>query len=230
MARPATSDDVKLRRSLVLALLCCLAVSSLAFAEGMDWQVESTKRGITVSSRPDGGGRLSAFRGEGVVEGNVLQLLAVILDVREIERWAYGVSWARSLAEHHPQGDLVHLYSDTPWPLSDRDMVVRRDFEVLSPGRKFAISVRCEPNAAPEKAGVIRVRECESRFVLERVNEHQSRVVYESRLEPAGVLPRWASDWVAKNAPFQTLVALEGRAKRTVGRYASVMKRWQSVL
>lgn len=227
---PATPLVVLLRHLLLYASLCWLGAGAQALAQDGGWKVESEKRGITVSSRPQRGARLPAFRGEGVIDGNVLQLLAVILDVREIERWAYGITSARKVADQQPAGDLVHLYSDTPWPLSDRDMVVRRSFKVLSPGRKFSISIRCQPDAAPEKSGVVRVRACDSRFVLERVDENHSRVIYESSLEPAGSVPRWASTWIAENAPFRTLVALEGRAKRTAGRYAAVRRRWQSVL
>src|SRR5690606_13684411 len=101
---------------------------------------------------------------------------------------------------------------------------------VVAPGREYVISVRCQPDAAPEQADAIRVRECESRFVLRRIDENHTHVVYESSLEPEGRVPSWASDWIAKNAPFKTLIALETRAARTLGRYASVVKRWSSIM
>lgn len=194
------------------------------------WTFESRERGITVSKRERTGTALSAFRGDGVVRAHALQVLAVILDVREVERWAYGVSSARSVRHINDRTELIYLYSKTPWPVRHRDMVVRRTVEVIKPGEEFAISLRCEPDGAKPRAGVIRVRECQSSFRVRKVDAANTAVTYEMSLDPEGRVPQWASAWVARTAPVKTLLAIESRASRSQDRYAAFVQRWESAL
>lgn len=194
------------------------------------WTFESRERGITVSKRERTGTALSAFRGDGIVRAHALQVLAVILDVREVERWAYGVSSARSVRHINDRTELIYLYSKTPWPVRHRDMVVRRTVEVIKPGEEFAISLRCEPDGAKPRAGVIRVRECQSSFRVRKVDAANTAVTYEMSLDPEGRVPQWASAWVARTAPVKTLLAIESRASRSQDRYAAFVQRWESAL
>lgn len=194
------------------------------------WTFESRERGITVSKRERSGEELSAFRGDGVVHAHVLQVLAVILDVREVERWAYGVSSARSVRHIDDRTELIYLYSNTPWPVRDRDMVVRRQVRVIKPGEEFAISLRCEPNGAKQRPDVIRVRECESSFHVRKLDGDNTAVTYEMSLDPEGRVPQWASAWVARTAPVKTLLAIEARAARSQDRYAAFVQSWSKAL
>jgi hypothetical protein len=213
-----------------------LGVCATAFAQGAasaeadlgGWTFERREHGITVSRRARSGSVLSAFRGEGRVKANVLQVLAVILDVRETERWAYGITSARSVRRIDERNELVYLYSDTPWPVRDRDMVVRRSVHVVEAGAEFTISIRCEQQGAQERAGVIRVHDCDSAFRIRKLDATSTQVSYEMSLDPEGAVPQWASAWVARTAPVKTLLALESRAKRNRGRYGPVIQRWAS--
>jgi hypothetical protein len=218
-------------------LCCALSFVSLAPPQVVraeagigDWTFESRGRGITVSKRERSGDSLSAFRGDGVVRAHVLQVLAVILDVQEIERWAYGVSSARSLSHVDDRTELIYLYSNTPWPVRDRDMVVRRKVNVIKPGEEFAISFRCEPSAGHMRQDVIRVRACESSFRVRKLDELSTAITYEMSLDPQGHVPEWASAWVARTAPVKTLLAIESRAVRSYDRYAAVVDHWSTAL
>lgn len=208
----------------LLVLLFCTGAIADAGLGG--WTFERREHGITVSRRERAGNALAAFRGEGTVKANVLQVLAVILDVREVERWAYGITDARSVRHVDERTELVYLYSNTPWPVRDRDMVVRRTVEILRPGEEFAVSIRCEPGGATLRDGVIRVRACDSSFRMRKLDRESTHITYEMSLDPEGSLPQWASAWVARTAPVKTLLAIESRASRNQGRYAAFVRRW----
>lgn len=220
----------------MVGLCCALALGAAwlgaARAEaGLGgWTVERRERGITVSRRERAGDAMAAFRGEGRVKSHVLQVLAVILDVHEVERWAYGITDAHLVRRVDDRTELVYLYSDTPWPVRDRDMVVRRRVHIVEPGTEFGVSIRCEPGAAPAREGVIRVQDCDSSFRIRKLDAETTEVIYEMSLDPEGALPHWASAWVARTAPVMTLLALERRATRNAGRYAAFVQRWSSAM
>lgn len=214
----------------VLPAVATLWVSSVSVAEapGKEWNVIDERRGITVSRKeqPDCG--LPAFRGKGTIQGDVVQILALMLDSDAVEQWAYGVDDARRLKRINENQDLIYLYSDIPWPVRDRDMIVRRTVTVIKPGEEFRIDLKCEPDAVPEKSGVVRVRKCSSGFHLRRITADTTEIDYDMSLDPAGLLPKWAANYVAKTVPYKTLITLEERADKSRAKYEAVIQRWST--
>jgi hypothetical protein len=194
------------------------------------WTFVERERGITLSRREQPNCGLPAFRGEGHLHGSVLQILSVMLDMSVLHRWAYGVDEARVVRRIDERTELLYLYSDLPWPVRDRDMVVRKQVEVLKPGTEFRISLTCEPKAQAEREAVIRVQHCRSSFLVRKVNAETTALDYAMSLDPAGLLPKWAGSYVAKHVPFNTLVALEERAAESHGKYQAEIRRWSAAM
>jgi hypothetical protein len=186
------------------------------------------ERGITVSRREQPGCGLPSFRGQGPVRGGVLQILALMLDSSSVEKWADGVDESRLLKHIDDKQELIYLYSDLPWPVRDRDMIVRRTVQVVKPGQEFHIHLKCEPAATPEVSGAVRVKKCSSGFHLTKLDEGSTEIDYEMNLDPGGLLPKWAGSYVAKHVPFKTLVALEEHTAETRGKYEAVVQRWST--
>jgi hypothetical protein len=215
------------------ALSACLCVAALAVqAQDAGWTVIDSTEGITVSRREQPGADMPAFRGQGGLKGNVLQMLALMHDVSAVPRWACGVDAARSLGRRDERTDFIYLYSDVPWPVRDRDMVVRRDIFVEEQGKQFRIELHCDPQKAPPLDGVVRVRQCDSTFHLKRTDLLHTELDYVMTLDPAGHLPKWAGSWIAKYVPFRTLQALERETTATTSenRYEAAVRRWSVAL
>jgi hypothetical protein len=218
-------DRVVNVRSIAVTLLACWGAAT-ALADAQDWTLVDKERGITVSKREQPGSDIPSFRGQGVVEGNVLKILALMLDTSTTSRWAIPVDEARVLGRIDEHTDRVYLYSDIPWPVRDRDMVVRRDVEVVQAGTEYRMRLRCEQGAVPERSGVVRVSKCDSVFRLRKVDPSHTEIDYVMTLDPAGNLPGWVGSWVAENVPLKTLVALEREAAATTHQYEAVLRRW----
>jgi hypothetical protein len=217
------------RRLLIFSTLSWLFALA-AVAQSEDWKVIEKERGITVSRRDVAGCSLPAFRGKGNVEGGVTQMLAMMVDVGGVTEWAYGVDEARVIKRLDESTDVIYLYSDLPWPVRDRDMIVRRTIKVLDPGKEFEIQLRCHPKAEPERDGVVRVKKCDSTFHLLKVDASITEVDYTMRLDPAGLLPAWAGSWVAQHVPFKTLLAIESYTASTRAKYAIAARKWSQAM
>jgi hypothetical protein len=220
---------VKARSALVAIVLWCVTALGLANDNG-GWVVVDKERGITSSRREQPGCGLPSFRGQGKVNGNVLQVLAMMLDIDTVPKWAYGVDEAHLVHRSDPRSEVVYLYSDVPWPVRDRDMIVQRDTEVLKPGEEFLMHLQCRPEARPERSGVVRVKKCKSSFHLRKVDAEHTEVDYVMSLDPGGHLPDWVSGFVSKTVPYKTLVAIEERAEKSRGDYETVVTQWRTAL
>jgi len=217
--------------SFVFALLLMSATVCIADdGGGAGWTVIQRERGITVSRRVQPGCDLPSFRGQGRIRGNVLQILAVMLDLKAVGSWAHGVHTSRPLQRIDARTHLVYLSSDLPWPLRDRDMVVRSTVEVVRPSEEFHIGLRCEPDVPGPKSDAIRVKHCVSSLHLRKIDAETTEVDYVMSLDPAGHLPRWSAEWATKETPFKTLVALEKRAASSQGQYAAAVRDWSAAL
>jgi hypothetical protein len=220
---------VNIRFVLASWAICFFAALAMADDNG-GWTVVDQERGITSSRREQPGCCLPSFRGQGKVEGNVLQVLAMLLDVDNVPKWAFGTDEAKLLKRLDAKSELVYVYSDVQWPVRDRDMVVVRDIEVIKPGEEFRMGLRCVDGKREERSGVVRIHRCSSSLVLRKAGPSHTEIDYTMSLDPAGHLPEWVSGWVSKAVPFKTLVAIEETAHAKEGQYEAVMKRWSTAM
>ncbi len=211
---------------LLAALLCASAAGAEAGRDG--FRVIDSERGITVSVRDEPGRELPTFRGQGVIEGHVLYVLAVVLDVEGALEWAEGADETAVLRELDPRTHLIYTRTDTPWPVSDRDMVMKREVDVLEAGSSFRLRMQCIPRGVPKRDGVIRVTDCSSEFVLTKVDETHTSIDYLVNVDPGGNLPSFIINWAARSVPFKTLVRLEEQVKKTQSRYRPHAELWAS--
>ena len=197
--------------ALVALLAWLLPFTVSAYEDG--WAVIGREDNVVISRRAIPGHALPAFRGKGPIDGNVADVLKLLRNVPSINQWAYGVSRAQLLKQVSTDVDLIYLFSHTPWPMRDRDMVVRRTIETIQSDHEYRISLRCERGVRPVREGVVRVNECESEFRLRRLDAHTTEVDYWASLDP-GKLPNWTSSWLARTVPSRTLAAIQRRASR----------------
>jgi hypothetical protein len=181
---------------------------------GDGWTVIGRRDGVVTFRRANPGGGLPSFRGKATVRANIEQVLTLLRDVNSITQWAFGVSRAQLVEQVSPDVDLIYLFSNTPWPLRDRDMTMRRKVERIRPGQAYLIALRCEKGVLPRYSDVIRVNQCESEFRLRKLDEQATEIDYWVTIEQAGKLPKWTSTWVARTVPRRTLVAIRELASR----------------
>lgn len=181
-----------------------------------------------VSTREEPGRELPSFRGQGVLNMPVLHALAVVLDAEGAVEWAKGASEVRTLRAVDPRTHLLYTRSNAPWPVSDRDMVVKRVLKVVDPGREFRVEMSCVAGQRPETKHVVRVSDCSSHFILRSAGVGRTYAEYEVSIDPAGSLPAWLVRWASKRIPFETLVSLEEHVRGTKAKYEGAAQSWAS--
>jgi hypothetical protein len=156
----------------------------------------------------------------------VLHVLAVVLDSANAIHWLKGASGMLVLHESDGRTQVVQMLTDLPWPIRDRDTIMKRSVDVLTPGSEFRVRFLCAPGELAEKAGTIRVRRCDSHFSLRAVEPDKTYVDYQVQIDPGGGLPDWSIHWLEKRVTVDTLSRLASQVERTAGKYANVMQRW----
>src|SRR5262249_52963982 len=123
---------------------------------------------------------------------------------------------------------VIYTRTDTPWPVSDRDMYMMRTTEVMKVGEEFKLRVTCMRGEGPEREDTIRITDCDSHFILRRVDANHTSIDYMVNVDPGGSLPKFIIRWASKKVPFDTLVNLESYAKKKREHYKQDVALWAS--
>src|SRR5882672_10163147 len=112
--------------AVVFALLFAVALSlapSAARAAAGAWERIRSEDGILVYKKDVPGSSFVAFRGEGDVDGELLRVGSVIVDVPRDKEWLDSVVEARILRKVSDTEYIMYSHLGTPIGMSDRDFV-----------------------------------------------------------------------------------------------------------
>lgn len=212
-----------------IVIAAALATSLVRIAQAEDragWQPIHREQGVLVSTRAEPGRDLPSFRGQAKVNAPVLQLLAILLDDGRSSEWAKGADETHILRQLDDRTQIIYARSKQPWPVQDRDIVMRRTVDVLKPGEMFRVRLVCTPHEKPKVEGAVRVQRCETTFLLTAIADNQTAIDYRVNADPGGNNPAWIVKMASKSIPLDTLVALRKQAQRTRGKYDDAVAQW----
>ena len=169
-----------------------------------DWTLGRQEDGITVHTRPVDGSGIDEFRGVAEVDAPAEAIVALLRDSNRFKDWFPNTPESRLLDRN---GAVSHQYSvmATPWPVSDRDNVLR---SVLSPDTETGvveITVTADPDHYPEQPDRVRVRRAKGLWRFEPLSESRTRVTFQMHLEPGGGIPQWMINARVVATPFEAL-------------------------
>jgi hypothetical protein len=190
------------------------------------WEVVDRDQGVVVSVREQPGSSFPVFRGQGSVKGELLHVLAVVLDGSRASEWSEDADENAVLRTLDARTHVVYSRSRQTWPVRDRDLVMRRTVEVLEPEQAYRVRMVCLRGEKPKIDGVIRIEDCETTFVLRRLDAQNTQVEYQVRVDPGGSNPDWLVRAVSRKGPRDTIVALRRQVARTRGQYDGEVRAW----
>jgi hypothetical protein len=215
---------------LFVATLGPLHVGAARADDERGWKRIYEEDGIAVSTRDEPGHDMPSFRGETKLRAGLLHLLAILVDDTRSKEWAKGVDEGYVMRALNPRAWIVYSFSHQVWPVQNRDLVMRRTVEVVKPGEVLRVRLVCIPGEKPARSGTIRVKSCETSFVLRKLDESTTAIDYRVRADPGGNSPIWIARLASKSIPLDTLTALEKQVKRTKGQYEPEIKHWNEEL
>ncbi len=200
------------RKTELLRLVSCVALAMMlaspAFAERRVIQVED---GITVEEEVDADRALPILFGTTTMNASASQIADWIGAVHTYVDWQHNCEEARVL----PQADgstLTYNRIGSPWPVSDRDVVLRSTRRNLNDGAIHIEFQSTEDAKLEVQSGVVRMPRLFGSYDLTPV-EGGTHVVYKVDSDPGGSLPGWLVRQASKDLPYFTLRNLQERAE-----------------
>jgi carbon monoxide dehydrogenase subunit G len=203
------------------------ARTALALDEADDagWTRVAEAHGVVVYEARTSAHPLPVRRALGVIEASLPEVLGVLGDVERQVDWLPGCSEARVIMRESERVYYVYSRTDVPWPAADRDVVVRTETEVITPGMQILLRFTTAGTAGlvDEVPGVVRAPRLEGHYRLWASGPGSTLVEYQIDTELGGRLPRMVLDWAAREVPLRTLLHLRRQVAGVGARYAGVV-------
>ena len=200
------------------AAACCLLLAQLFFSAAAlagDWQRVFTSATLWVDQRPYPGSALREIRGVARVAASLNALMALLKDAAFNRHWVYRSGGAKILEQNGYRQAYVYGVVDAPWPMQDRDTVVRFDYSQAPDTRVITITITNCPDFLPRDPRYVRVPDFGGHWQLRPLADGWVEVTYQVFGDPGGWIPVWVANYAAVTSVTRTLQALP----EVVGRY-----------
>ena len=193
--------------------LCVLVLlSTTAMADG-DWTLRKDEDGIRIYTAPVPDSNFHAFRGETRVESSLSTLMAVQADVAYVTEWLKDCDVSELLTDFSPDGYYAYFQTRSPWPVKDRDYVLRYEIDQDPDSYTVKISFEAEVGMLPETDECVRLTELSGYWELTPVGPRETEVVYQVSADPGGNVPAWLANRFVVDQPFYSLKRLRERTQ-----------------
>lgn len=189
-----------------LALFFSLVVSLLftQSAIAAEWDLQREENGITIYTRPVPNSGIREFKGIAEVDHNAKMILALLRDSDRFKTWFPNTPESK-LVERNGNVSVQYSVMDAPWPVSDRDNVLRSVTSHDDETGQIQIQVAAAPDAYPERPDRVRVKKATGNWILEPLSDYKTRVTFQMHLEPGGGIPEWLTNARVVDSPFEAL-------------------------
>jgi hypothetical protein len=185
--------------------MCVLILPLAAPSHADEWQAIFNSGGVFVEQRSYGNSPLMELRGQTRLEASLNAVMALLRDADNNQNWVFRSGGARILESSNYAQAYVHGVVDAPWPMQDRDTVVRFDFMQHPQTLDITINISNHPEFIPHQSGLVRVPDFGGFWQLSPLEGGYVDVTYQVHGDPGGWVPVWLANYAAQISVSQTL-------------------------
>lgn len=169
------------------------------------WELKKDKKGIKVYVRDSPDSPIKQLKMKFTVEASMSAIVLLLQDVAAIPAWVYRCPEAYHLKKINNSEEIYYNRMDFPWPLDDRDLIVK-NILVQDPVTKVIRSESFnEPTYIPEKDGLVRIPKLHLWWEFTPRGNGIVDVEYFLSSDPGGMIPAWMINMAIDQGPSQTI-------------------------
>tara|TARA_B100000161_G_scaffold263705_1_gene235552 strand:- start:329 stop:901 length:573 start_codon:yes stop_codon:yes gene_type:complete len=148
-----------------------------------------------------------AFRGVREMWGNPESLVSIIEDPSGWKNWIENFKSGKLIEEINPEYKVFYQAINSPFPVSDRDVVFESRIIRDSPDKiRLEMKSVLHPKA-PKTIGT-RINIIFTHYIIKRINPDKISVTFETLSQVGGTLPDFLVNWASEKYPITILEGL----------------------
>jgi len=166
-----------------------------------EWELKKDQDHVQVSVR-NLDNDTKEFLGKTLVNGHIDSIFSFIMDFDHANQWMYKIESSKIISTLKQDKFYVYFTVNINWPLADRDLIMEVSSENKNNIRM--ISLYSRPEFISDNENYIRIRESQSVWTLEYIDNNRTKVSLQSHSDIAGI-PNWITDLFITQTPFYSL-------------------------
>jgi hypothetical protein len=225
-----SENEIKVRPTF-MALQYLLAISLLFCDSNLaadasletEWTIQRSENGIKVYTRPEPSSQFEAVRAVMILEDvRLSSLVALIADTEACSRLESRCVESETIDEIDQTESIVYRYNNMPFPVRDRDMVLRLKWYQQSDSRSVNLVISNVTGFLPEKKRRVRMPKVNLGWKFVPLPNGSVEVSSEGHIEPGANLPAWLLNQFLVSAPFKTMEAVASIVREPLYRDAQL--------
>lgn len=195
---------MKIITTFLLCFSTLLAINSYA-GLASNAKLSLNKDNIKVWTFHDPENGTLSYTAETTLNVPIERAVALILDVKNTSTWAPNVAHAELISQHANNGEFsLYMVLDFPFPLQDRDLVVRGYVKKDAQG-VIHIQNRAVTQVKAIDRKYIRITRYEGNWRFEKIDANTVKVTNTGFADPAGSIPASVANFFVEQQPYQML-------------------------
>lgn len=177
------------------------------------WLLVKNEKEVKVYSRCSTNSNFKEIKVETNINAPLSVIVALLRDVPAFPSWVYKCESSHIIKQPDNQSIIYYQKSDVPWPVSDRDMVVKSCFRQDPTTKIVYFNSSVLPDLLPEQADVVRIRKFQGSWKLTPKTDGTVNIEYQIGVDPGGLIPAWIVNMASTDGPFITTLNLKQAVK-----------------
>ena len=115
--------------------------------------------------------RFKSIVAEFTLHATLNQLAQFIFDTPGYTRWQFNTVEAETIKKISSSEQIYHTVIEAPWPVTNRDMVVRMKIRYDQNDNEMVITAESEPGILPKKESYVRVPSSRGKWIVKERNK-----------------------------------------------------------
>ncbi len=194
------------KTSAVSILLVSLVLFPGMVISQQKWQLHKESDGIKSYTRKVPGSSFYECMGKTIINAEIERVAEMIRDIPTYPRWFARCKEIRLLKKFSPDNMFIYFVYDAPWPVKDRDLVVKTRVKRHWQQGRAQITVNPHPAYPfPRNDNYIRITSLSIEFTLTYISRKKTHITMIFKVDPAGSVPASLANIVTRNHPLKTL-------------------------
>jgi hypothetical protein len=193
--------------------IICLLQFQVAFAQ-TNWELSKDKNGIKVYTASNSTSKFKSIKVEANVEGTLEKLVNILMDVSNNKNWVYNTRYSYLIRKTSKSDILYYAETSLPWPISNRDMIIRMQFFHDTINKTLKVIATGVPDELPEKKGLVRIKYFNGLWDVKYNDENKMLINYILTMEPGGSVPAGITNMFISKGPYETFNNLSNALKK----------------
>ena len=202
-------------------------LTALSWAVPEGWELVSNKGGVESARKTIPNSPLFAFRGRMLTDIPLAKLSSLLLDDKKGPEWVDLMNISYNIERKDEYTKIIRQGYDLPWPISDRDYVMKQVAHFDKENKTFTLSFSSsEHPKAPIYSCCIRAQTYRTYWKLRVLDNGRTQAEVEVYTDPKGSLPAWLINLIQQDWPYNTLTGLIKRVTKGDIRPSPEAKGW----